>query len=94
VRNAEDGTSGREWDLDHPVDVAGRRREEEAKTPGKALASETSEIARFQVFSRQRAVGGAKRSEEDDKARGSTNQPVKGLGTATGNALQEKRENR
>jgi hypothetical protein len=60
-----------------------------SQTPRKALASGAQEIARFQVFSRQRAVGGAQRSEEDDKARGSTNQPVKGLGTATGNALQK-----
>jgi hypothetical protein len=65
----------------HPVDVAGRCREEgNAETPWKALAPVVQRIARSEdAAGKQRAVGGvnvrsyAQSSAGDDNARGSTN---------------------
>lgn len=74
------GASANQWTL--PTEVAKR----EPATPRKALASASQRIARSGVTTRQRAVGGAQRSEEDEQnARGSTNLSRKWQGMATGN---------
>jgi hypothetical protein len=79
---SKSGTSITQWTS--PADVAKRK-------PNPQEGARVGSTGNRKISGVFETAGGrwSESSEEDDKARGSTNQPVKRLGTATGNASRK-----